>query len=193
MSDSFVELRRENAFVEFRAKQRELFCLKAKRLLKLLPLVAAVLTLDSYLGDDEIVRVWERLWDGNAEQTFDTGEPADERGVTVTIELLKPETSFSRRQSKRNARLRAGAAGKRLEMAAVVGVNALCADSALASRTNVPRGTDELLGTPYGLLPLQDGANTVAREVDDSSSRTYESTGGGRRLCQYALVAHVTV
>ena len=84
LSDSFVEIQRENAFVELTARQREFFWLKAKRLLKLLPLVAAVLALVSYLGHDEIVGVWERLWDGNAGPTLDTGEPAGGRGATGT-------------------------------------------------------------------------------------------------------------
>ena len=83
LTDRFVELQRENACMELAAKQREFFWLKAKRLLKLLPLVVALVALLSYLGD-EIVGVWEGLRDRNAGSTIETGEPADESGVTGT-------------------------------------------------------------------------------------------------------------
>ena len=72
--------------MELAAKQREFFWLKAKRLLKLLPLVVALVALLSYLGD-EIVGVWEGLRDRIAGPTLDTGEPADESGVTGTRRL----------------------------------------------------------------------------------------------------------
>lgn len=84
LTDSFVELQRENAFVELTAKQREFFWLKTKRLLKLLPLVAAVLALVSYLGRDEIVGVWEGIRDDNAGRPLDIDEPADEGAVMGT-------------------------------------------------------------------------------------------------------------
>ena len=110
LSDSFVELQRKNAFMELTAKRREFFWLKVKRLLKVLPLVAAVLALVSYLGREEIVGVWEGLRDRNAGSTLDTGEPADESGVTGTTvgasrvlvashcpptDRLEPDSSFS--------------------------------------------------------------------------------------------------
>ena len=49
LSDSFVELQRENAFVQLTARKREFFWLKAKRLLTFLSLVGAVLVLISNL------------------------------------------------------------------------------------------------------------------------------------------------
>ena len=79
LTDKFVELQRQNACMELAAKQREFFWLKAKRLLKLWPLVVALVALLAYLGD-EIVGVWEGLRDGNAGPTLDTGELADESG-----------------------------------------------------------------------------------------------------------------
>ena len=39
LSDSFVQLQFENAYVELGTKQRELFWLKLNRMLKLLPLL----------------------------------------------------------------------------------------------------------------------------------------------------------
>ena len=81
LTDKFVELQRENACMELAAKQREFFWLKAKRLLKLLPLVVALVALLAYLGD-EIVPVWEGLRDRDARPTLDTDEIADESGAT---------------------------------------------------------------------------------------------------------------
>ena len=81
LSDSFVQLQFENACVELRTKQRELFWLKLNRMLKLLPflklralLLVAVVAVLSYFGRVEIVEVWTSMRDRVVGPAHDAGE-----------------------------------------------------------------------------------------------------------------------
>ena len=79
LSDSFAQLQCENACVELRTKKRELFWLKASRMLKLLTLVVAlVVAAASYLGRVEIAEMWTSLRDRFEKPAQDAGRSAEE-------------------------------------------------------------------------------------------------------------------
>ena len=67
LSDNFVQVQRENAFVELRKKKRELFWLNVRRMRMLLLLagavIGAVVAAASYLGRDKITEMWTSLLD----------------------------------------------------------------------------------------------------------------------------------
>ena len=64
LSDALLQGQRDHAWLELRAKSRDLFWLKLNRMLKLWPvLVLVVGLLSSYLARVEIAEAWNSLWD----------------------------------------------------------------------------------------------------------------------------------
>ena len=89
LSDSFVQLQCQNACVELRTKQRELFWLKLRRLRLVLALVAAVAAAAGAfcLERAEIAQLWESLRDSVEKPTHDAGESMERTTRPVVHDL----------------------------------------------------------------------------------------------------------
>ena len=76
LSDSFVQLRCENAYVELRTKQRELFWSKLLKLHLVLALVVGV-AWTAYSERAEIAEAWKSLCDSVETPAHDSGESSE--------------------------------------------------------------------------------------------------------------------
>lgn len=77
LSDSFVQLQCENAWVELRTKQRELFWSKLNRMKLGAWLVAAIVAGVSYFGRAEIAEVWKSFRDAIEKPAHHVGDSTE--------------------------------------------------------------------------------------------------------------------